>query len=46
MIPGGKTKILVVDDEESIRMLLHRVLMGQERAILVAEGGRKVVELF
>jgi CheY-like chemotaxis protein len=46
MIQNKKMKILVVDDEASIRMLLLRVLAGQERTVLVAEGGRKAIELF
>jgi len=39
-------KILAVDDEESIRTLLHKVLTGQERTILLAEEGRKAIEVF
>ena len=46
MIPNKKMKILVVDDEESIRTLLHTALAGQERTILLAGEGRKAIEVF
>lgn len=46
MIPNKKTKILVVDDEESIRALLQKVLAGQQRTIVLAEEGRKAIEMF
>lgn len=46
MMVNKQTKILVVDDEESIRKLLQKVLEGQCRTVLMAEGGRKAVELF
>jgi CheY-like chemotaxis protein len=46
MILCKKAKILIVDDQENIRSLLHKVLTGQERTILAAEGGLKAIELF
>lgn len=46
MIPNKKMKILVVDDEESIRTLLQKMLASQERTILLAEEGRKAIEVF
>jgi len=46
MIPNKKMKILVVDDEESIRTLLQKVLASQERTILLAEEGRKAIEVY
>ena len=46
MILNKKTKILVVDDEESIRALLQKVLAGQQRTIVPAEEGRKAIEMF
>ncbi len=46
MIPNKKTKILVVDDEESIRTLLQTVLAGRERTILLAGEGRKAIGVF
>ncbi|MBC7839402.1 MAG: response regulator [Nitrospiraceae bacterium] len=46
MIPNKKTKILVVNDEESIRALLQKVLAGQQRTIVLAEEGRKAIEMF
>ncbi|MEO5954517.1 MAG: response regulator [Nitrospiraceae bacterium] len=46
MIPNKKMKILVVDDEESIRTLLQTVLAGQERTILLAAGGWKAIGVF
>jgi CheY-like chemotaxis protein len=46
MIPNKKMKILVVDDEESIRTLLQKVLAGQERTILMAEEGQKAIGVF
>ena len=39
-------KVLVVDDEESIRTLLQNVLASQERTILLAEEGRKAIGVF
>lgn len=46
MIPNKKLKILVVDDEESIRTLLQTVLAGQERTILLVAGGWKAIGAF
>lgn len=46
MILNRKMKILVVDDEESIRTLLQTVLAGQERTILLAAGGWKAIGVF
>jgi DNA-binding NtrC family response regulator len=46
MIPNKKMKILVVDDEESIRTLLQKVLASQERMILLAGEGRKAIGVF
>lgn len=40
------TKILVVDDEASIRELLSRQLMHQGRKVLVADNGRTAIEMF
>lgn len=39
-------KILVVDDEESVRTLLQKVLGGQERTILMAGEGMKAIGVF
>jgi CheY-like chemotaxis protein len=41
-----KIKILIVDDEESIRTLLQNVLGGQERTILMAGDGMKAIGVF
>lgn len=46
MIPNKKMKILVVDDEESVRTLLQAVLASQERTILLAAGGWKAIGVF
>jgi len=46
MITPKKTKILVVDDDEHVRTLLHKMLAGQERTILAAEEGRKPIQVF
>ena len=39
-------RILVVDDEASIRELLSRQLMREGRKVLVANDGRTAIELF
>ena len=39
-------KILVVDDEASIRELLSRQLMRQGRKVLVANDGRTAIQMF
>jgi len=39
-------RILVVDDEASIRELLSRQLMRQGRKVLVAHDGRTAIEMF
>lgn len=39
-------RILVVDDEASIRELLSRQLMRQGRKVLMANDGRTAIELF
>lgn len=39
-------RILVVDDEASIRELLSRQLMREGRKVLVANDGRMAIELF
>lgn len=41
-----KIKILIVDDEESIRALIQKLLGSEQRTVLTAEGGRKAVTLF
>lgn len=46
MIPNKKMKILVVDDEESIRTLLQKMLASQDRTILLAAGGWKAIGVF
>jgi DNA-binding response OmpR family regulator len=46
MIPDKKIKILIVDDDESIRALIQKVLVCRQRTVLTAEGGRKAVNLF
>ena len=46
MMMPKKVKILVVDDDEHVRTLLHKMLAGQERAILAAEEGRKAIQVF
>ena len=46
MISNKKMKILVVDDEKSIRTLLQTVLAGQERTILLTTGGWKAMGCF
>ena len=46
MVPNRKIKILIVDDEESIRRLLQKVLVGQQRTVLMAEAGRTAINLF
>jgi CheY-like chemotaxis protein len=46
MVPNKKTKILIVDDEESIRTLIQSVMKSEQRTVLTAEAGRKAVTLF
>jgi len=46
MIARKKMKILVVDDEESIRTLLQKVLAREERTILMAEEGALAIKMF
>jgi DNA-binding response OmpR family regulator len=46
MIPSKQMTFLVMDDEESIRTLLQKALAGQERTIVLAEEGRKAIEMF
>ena len=38
-------KILVVDDEKSVRMLMHELLAKEEYAVIEAVNGREAVEL-
>ena len=42
---GGNYKILVVDDEETIRRLLKKELATDSREVLVAENGREAARL-
>lgn len=46
MILNRKMKILIVDDEESIRTLLQKMLGSQERTILLAANGWKAIGVF
>ena len=46
MVPSKKIKILIMDDEESIRALIQKGLVIQQRTVFTAEGGRKAVTLF
>lgn len=46
MVPNKKIKILIVDDEESIRTLIQNVMRSEQRTVLTAEAGRKAVNLF
>jgi DNA-binding NtrC family response regulator len=46
MISNKKMKVLVVDNEESIRTLLQTVLACQERTILLGAGGWKAIGVF
>ena len=41
-----KSKVLVVDDEESIRRLIKEVLTREGRQVLLSSGGSDAVEMF
>ena len=43
---AGRAKILVVDDEETVRELLRDILAGEGYAVETAPGGRAALELF
>ena len=42
---GGKTCILIADDEKEIRDILQLLLTGEGYAVVTAENGREVVNL-
>jgi signal transduction histidine kinase/ActR/RegA family two-component response regulator len=44
--PAGAARILVVDDEETVRELLRDILTGEGYAVEVASGGREALRLF
>ncbi|HEX8459450.1 MAG TPA: ATP-binding protein [Pyrinomonadaceae bacterium] len=41
-----RTKFLVVDDEESVRELLHDILVAEGHEVIVAASGREALALF
>ena len=43
---GSKAKILVIDDEESVRSVLSRVLSQVNHQVTVAENGEEGIRLF
>lgn len=45
-VKSGQTRILIVDDEESVRDLLRDILEKEGCQAIVAEGGRQALSLF
>lgn len=42
----GKARILIIEDEEEVRQLLHDILIEQDHKVEIAVGGSQGLELF
>lgn len=45
MTPAGRETVLVVDDEEMVRRLAARILLGEGYRVLEASGGEEAVRI-
>lgn len=46
VLPGGKEKILLVEDEETVRIALRHILCSHGFSVVEAHDGEKAVEVF